>query len=294
VKQELSRSEKELQDYPETTIKVGPDGFVRLMDHMGSDEDIYDSARVSFNLKDAPRKDVRSLIRRLVRHKHTTPIEMVELKFFIRMPIDTARQHIRHRTASTNERSTRYIDVPVEDAHLNPPEAWRGQSSSAKQGSAGPVDFSIGATASIFERSVLDAAMSGYKALQDLGVAKEQARKVLTLSTYTEFVWKIDLHNLMHYLGLRLALDAQSEIRQYAGAMEKLIEGIVPLSMEAFRDFRLNAVTFSDLEMKALRVMLKNRNKPVRKVSEAMGVFGRATKGEIEEFEAKWKLLSDD
>jgi thymidylate synthase (FAD) len=286
---ELSRSDKELRDYPETTVKVGPDGFIRLMDHMGDDNKVYDCARTSFNLTEAPRKDVRSLIRRLVRHKHTTPIEMVEFQFFVRCPMDCWRQWIRHRTAAVNERSTRYIDVPEDDFHETHPAQWRAQAKDKKQGSGGFLEVGLGAAASIFEHAAIDASAAAYRSLQDLGVANEQARKVLPLSTYTEAVWKIDLHNLMHFLGLRLALDAQLEIRQYADAIAQLIEPVVPLCTEAFRDFRLEAVTFSRLELEAIRRMLSQ----LSNLTSYGDAFGAATKGEVEEFRAKWANLCD-
>jgi thymidylate synthase (FAD) len=234
-----------------------------------------------------------NLIRYLMRHRHTTPFEMVEFKFIVRVPMDCWRQWIRHRTASVNEYSTRYTEA-IDSQQTTPPDAWRLQATNNKQGSSGyleewpegfalcdgldedPADFyaidssrtttsdSIyyhnlglkakpGEVLSELEKEYHETAQTLYKQRLRLGVAKEQARKDLPLSTYTEAYWKIDLHNLFHFLSLRMDSHAQYEIRQYANAIFNLIKPVVPVACQAFEDYRLKACHFSKQEMSVLR-----------------------------------------
>lgn len=168
---------------------------------------------------------------------------MVEFKFHIKMPIYIARQHLRHRTASVNELSARYSIVPRE---YYEPGTFRGQAVVNRQGSEGVVD--------VKDRVDLpEQAFNVYDELLEQGVCREQARGVLPQSTYTEFYWKINLHNLMHYLQLRLDTHAQKEIREYAEAIYALVEPLVPITMEAFRDFRVNGMFLTGPEIEALR-----------------------------------------
>lgn len=226
-------------------------GFVRLVDWMGDDAAVVQAARVSYGEGTTNVNDDRGLIRYLMRHWHTTPFEMVEFKFHLKMPIFVARQWIRHRTASINEESGRYSVLKSE---FYWPDAWRTQSKSNKQGSEGLVDEAT--SRMIFED--LDSLYRGsaefYEAMiteEDEGgpdVARELARIALPLSTYTEFYWKIDLHNLLHFLRLRLDSHAQQEIREVADPLAEVVQEICPHSWEAFEDYRLNAVTLSAME----------------------------------------------
>jgi thymidylate synthase (FAD) len=221
-------------------------GFVRLVDHMPQrdlDASIVQAARVSYGDGTKSTRGDRGLIRYLLRHWHTTPFEMVEFKFHIKMPIYIARQHLRHRTASVNELSARYSVVPKE---YYEPGTFRGQAVVNRQGSEGVVD--------VQDRVDLpEQAFNVYEQLLEQGVCREQARGVLPQSTYTEFYWKINLHNLMHYLQLRLDTHAQQEIREYAEAIYALVEPLVPITMEAFRDFRVNGMFLTGPEIDALR-----------------------------------------
>jgi thymidylate synthase (FAD) len=221
-------------------------GFVRLVDHMPQvdlDTAIVQAARVSYGDGTRSSRGDRGLIRYLLRHWHTTPFEMVEFKFHIKMPIYIARQHLRHRTASVNELSARYSIVPRE---YYEPGTFRGQAVVNRQGSEGVVD--------VKDRVDLpEQAFNVYDELLEQGVCREQARGVLPQSTYTEFYWKINLHNLMHYLQLRLDTHAQKEIREYAEAIYALVEPLVPITMDAFRDFRVNGMFLTGPEIEALR-----------------------------------------
>jgi len=170
---------------------------------------------------------------------------MVEFKFHIKMPIYIARQHLRHRTASVNELSARYSVVPKE---YYDPTLFRGQSVVNHQGSEGIVEVN-----GVETTQALEQAFGVYEQLLEQGVCREQARGVLPQSTYTEFYWKINLHNLMHYLQLRLDHHAQQEIREYAEAIYNVIEPLVPITMEAFRDFRVNGLFLTGPEIEAIR-----------------------------------------
>jgi thymidylate synthase (FAD) len=187
----------------------------------------------------------KGLIRYLMRHWHTTPFEMVEFKFHIKMPIYIARQHMRHRTASINEMSARYSVVPRE---YYVPDVLRGQATVNHQGSEGVSEANVSDMEGQLEKS-----FEVYDALLEDGCCREQARGTLPQSTYTEFYWKINLHNLMHYLQLRMDAHAQQEIRAYAEAIFRLVEPLVPLTMQAFKDFRVNAVYLSGPEIEALK-----------------------------------------
>lgn len=235
-------------------------GFVALVDCMPrivpetktADYAIVQAARVSYGQGTKRVQEDEGLIRYLLRHAHTTPFEMVRFKFHCKMPIFVARQWIRHRTASINEYSARYSVVRDEFYH---PDgcAIQKQATTNRQGGSGEyVDFE---TAKQFE-AYLDKAeglYGDYEALLQNGVAREEARIGLPLSTYTEFYWCIDLHNLLHFLRLRMDAHAQGEIRAYGRAIYRLIEPIVPLACQAFTDYRLESIQLSRLEVEALR-----------------------------------------
>jgi len=241
------------------TKQVLDHGFVALVDCMPrlapsgktADAAIVQAARVSYGEGTKQVNEDRGLIRYLLRHRHTTPFEMVEFKFHIAMPIFVARQWIRHRTANVNEYSARYSIVP--DRFYRPTvESVRAQSASNRQGGDGLVDAG---TAQDF-LLLLDRAEALYKdymSLTEKGVARELARAALPVSVYTEWYWKCDLHNLFHFLSLRMDSHAQYEIRVFAEAMYELIKPIVPLSCEAFVDYRLGAMHLTRLEIDAIR-----------------------------------------
>jgi thymidylate synthase (FAD) len=229
-------------------FKVLDDGFVRVVDYMGSDESIVQSARVSYGKGTRKVHEDRGLIRYLMRHRHTTPFEMCEIKLHVRVPMDAWRQWIRHRTANVNEYSTRY-SVAIDAAQTTAPGEWRLQSSGNRQGSAGFVDARAGETLSKQEADLHRDARRIYEERIAMGVAREQARKDLPLSTYTEAYWKIDLHNLLHFLELRMDAHAQWEIRQYAATIgEQIVQPLFPLVWEAFIDYRREAVHLTRLD----------------------------------------------
>jgi thymidylate synthase (FAD) len=224
------------------------DGFVCLVDVMGNDQAVVQAARVSYGEGTRQVSDDRGLIRYLLRHRHTTPFEMSELKFLVRVPMDTWRQWIRHRTANVNEYSTRY-SLAIDAAQRTAPAEWRTQATQNRQGSGDAIPADIGADLTQAEAELLDKARQVYERRIDLGVAREQARKDLPLSTYTEAYWKIDLHNLLHFLALRMDSHAQWEIRQYACAIgEKIVQPLFPLVWEAFVDYRLEGMFLTRLD----------------------------------------------
>lgn len=199
---ERPRSE-ELDKVLGVPFKVLDDGFVRVVDYMGTDESIVQAARVSYGKGTKKVHEDRGLIRYLLRHRHTSPFEMCEIKLHVRVPMDTWRQWIRHRTANVNEYSTRY-SVAIDAAQKTSADAWRKQGISNRQGSSGSVDAGTGEYLSRREIEIQSAAREVYRERLEKGVSREQARKDLPLSTYTEAYWKIDLHNLLHFLSLRL------------------------------------------------------------------------------------------
>jgi thymidylate synthase (FAD) len=177
---------------------------------------------------------------------------MVELKFLVRVPMDCWRQWIRHRTASVNEYSTRY-SIAIDAAQTTPPDQWRRQSSSNRQGSAGWLGLAPGAALSAAEQELQDHARQVYLERLQLGVAREQARKDLPLSTFTEAYWKIDLHNLLHFLHVRMEPQAQAEIRQYAQTIgQEIVRPLFPLAWEAFVDYHQQAVQLTRLEQEVM------------------------------------------
>jgi len=233
------------------------DGFVRVVDYMGTDSAIVQAARISYGAGTKHVHEDRGLIRYLMRHHHTTPFEMCELKLHVRVPMDCWRQWIRHRTASVNEYSTRYSEA-IEAMQRTAPEQWRAQSLENKQGSEGQIGASSGAWLSNGEAAFHMDARRLYADRLAQGVAREQARKDLPLSTYTEAYWKIDLHNLLHFLALRMDPHAQAEIRAYATVIgEQIVQPWCPLAWDAFVDYRLKALTFSRAEIAALRRLLR-------------------------------------
>lgn len=231
-------------------VKVGPDGFVQLRDFMGTDATICDAARVSYD-QHGKQGDDRKLIRYLMRHRHTSPFEQAELQFVVRVPMDIWRQWVRHRTASINEYSTRYREA-IQSVAIPEENGWRKQSATNKQGSDGQLSSLHAKECSLHFADASGACLRAYDRMLARGVAREQARSVLQLATYTEAFWKIDLHNLLHFIALRIDKHAQQEIREYAQAILDLIAPLFPLTIEAFFDYRVNAMTLSDLDIAAI------------------------------------------
>lgn len=224
------------------------DGFVCLVDVMGDDEAIVQAARTSYGDGTRQISDNRTLLRYLMRHLHTTPFEMAEIKFLVRVPMDCWRQWIRHRTASVNEYSTRY-SIAIDSSYQTEPNEWRRQSTSNRQGSEGMFSEEEGKIFTETERKFHQEARDLYESRVAAGIAREQARKDLPLSTYTEAYWKVDLHNLFHFLALRMESNAQQEIVQYATTMgENIVKPLFPLAWQAFLDYRLNAMRLSALD----------------------------------------------
>lgn len=238
------------------------DGFVCLVDVMGDDNSIVQAARVSYGEGTRKKSDNRTLIRYLMRHRHTTPFEMAEIKFLVRVPMDCWRQWVRHRTANINEYSTRY-SLAIDSAQQTPSDQWRVQALTNKQGSEGLIPEQTGQTLSEQERSLQRHMKDIYNSRVEVGVAREQARKDLPLSTYTEAYWKIDIHNLLHFLSLRMEDNAQLEIRQYAMTIgEQIVSKLFPITWEAFIDYRVGSMTLSRLEVETIRKMLAAINNP--------------------------------
>ncbi len=228
-------------------------GFVALVDYMGTDVDIERAARVSYGFGTRKQSQTRGLIRYLRRHRHTTPSEMVELKFHCSMPIFVARQWIRHRTANVNEMSGRYSLLPM--VFYRPaPEQLQEQSPGNHQGRAGaPLDPALRAQAYERWQEQRIAAVATYEWLNAHEVAREIARIDLPLSTYTQWYWKIDLHNFLHFLTLRVDRHAQWEIREYGRVMAGMLKRVAPLSYEAWIDYDLCSARLSRLELEVLR-----------------------------------------
>ena len=239
-------------------LNVLDDGFIRVIDYMGTDESIVQAARVSYGKGTKNIHEDRGLIRYLIRHRHTTPFEMCEIKLHIRVPMDCWRQWIRHRTANVNEYSTRY-SVAIDSAQKTKPDEWRRQSTINKQGSEEFISKDIGEKLTKKEEDLHSKIREIYEKRLSLGVAREQSRKDLPLSTFTEAYWKIDLHNLLHFLSLRMDKHAQSEIRSYANIIGyEIVSKWCPITWEAFLDYRLNALSFSKIEIEIInRIGLK-------------------------------------
>lgn len=254
---------------PGMEFPILDDGFVRVVDSMGSDESIVNAARLTVkNLK--PFSDNRGLIRYLMRHRHSTPFEFCQLVLHIRCPMDVWRQWIRHRTASVNEYSTRYSEA-IDSMAKTDSKAWRLQAKSNRQGSDGYLPEDDGKLLSDQEASFQTWAREVYKSRLEFGVAREQARKDLPLSTYTEAFWSIDLHNLLHFLSLRMDSHAQAEIRAYAKVIgEEIVAKWVPMTWEAFKDYRLEAMTLSKNEQEMLLLILAGDQKQVLKYLQAV------------------------
>jgi len=262
-------------------IRVLDEGFVRVVDYMGDDAAIVQAARVSYGKGTKRVQEDRALIRYLMRHLHTTPFEMCEIKLHVRVPMDIWRQWIRHRTANVNEYSTRYSEA-IDAAQRTAPDAWRLQSSGNRQGSGGCLPADAGARLSAEEGALHDRARAIYEARIAEGVAREQARKDLPLATFTEAYWKIDLHNLLHFLDLRMDARAQLEIRQYATVIgEQIVAKWVPMAWEAFLDYRRHALRLSRLETSIVAALAAGDAARAGELADANGLLRRADDGRL-------------
>ena len=278
-------------------IRVLDDGFVRVVDYMGDDAAVVQAARVSYGKGTRRVHEDRALLRYLMRHDHTTPFEMCEIKLHVRVPMDIWRQWIRHRTASVNEYSTRYSEA-IGAAQRTAPEAWRTQSSVNRQGSTGLLPAEIGGRLSDEEREFQDRARAMYEARLAAGVAREQARKDLPLATFTEAYWKIDLHNLLHFLHLRMDVHAQQEIRAYATTIgEQIVAKWVPMAWEAFVDYRRRATRLSRAESAIIAAVASGDPQAASRLAEQEGWLPRTEHGKLKsnleraEFEEKLATL---
>ena len=266
-------------------------GFVGLVDHMGDDHAIDQAARVSYGLGTRSKSDTRALLRYLMRNRHTSPFEMGEIKFHLRMPIAVARQLIRHRTANLNEYSGRY-SVLADEFYVPELDDILPQSIINKQGRDG--NFSKEKQQTVVA-TIKDAYKFSYDAYVSLleesvdednviipGVAREIARMVLPVGVYTELYWKMDLHNIFHLLGLRLDKHAQKETRVFAEAMYSLVKLLFPLASEAFEDYKLHAYTLSRMEVVFFKDLIRNASSlaglsPRAIINVAMKVSGDST-----------------
>jgi thymidylate synthase (FAD) len=262
-------------------IPVLDHGFVRLVDYMGDDAAIVQAARVSYGAGTRTARDDAGLIRYLMRHWHSTPFEMCEIKLHVKLPVFVARQWIRHRTANVNEYSARY-SILDREFYTPAPEHLAAQSSVNNQGrgSVLPPD-----EAERVLRTLSTEAARAYDAYEAMlstegqsGLARELARMALPASIYTQWYWKTDLHNLFHFLRLRADPHAQYEIRAYAEAIIAIVQDWVPAAWDAFEDYRLNGVHLSGKGLAAVRRMLAGET--VTQESSGM------SKGEWREFES--------
>lgn len=288
---------KELDDILGVTFPVLDDGFIRVIDYMGSDEAIVQAARVSYGDGTKKVQQDRGLIRYLMRHRHSTPFEMCEIKFHLRVPMDAWRQWIRHRTANINEYSTRY-SIAINASQATKADQWRLQATSNRQGSEGFLATETGTGFTTREKELQDLARTVYDERLDAGIAREQARKDLPLSTYTEAYWKIDLHNLLHFLALRMEEHAQYEIRMYAKTIgEKIVSKWCPFAWEAFMDYRVNSNQLSDLETRLIIKLTSGDHEAATELADSFGWLSYREDGtlkgnmEREETEAKLSLL---
>lgn len=250
-------------------------GFVRLIDVMGDDAAIVQAARVSYGSGTKKVLEDRGLIRYLLRHAHTTPFEMVEFKFHVKLPIFVARQWIRHRTANVNEYSGRYSEM--KDEFYTPhPNDIRPQSVANKQGrSDETLPEGMAEQAANAFKSGQDEAYAQYQEFLEQGIAREIARINLPVSNYTEWYWKIDLHNLFHFLRLRIDAHAQYEIRVFAEAIAELVQPFVPYAWEAFEDYVLNAHRMTAPELKVIKHLLGSMEFPSDETLTELGLKGR-------------------
>ena len=262
-------------------------GFVKLLDVMGDDEEVENSARISYGEGTRKVNQTRNLIRYLMRHKHTSPFEMCEVKFHLKLPIFIMRQLVRHRTANLNEYSGRY-SVMSNEFYLPEGDYLAKQSTTNSQG-RGEVLEQQGLLQFEFNR-IYDGASMAYQVLLEHDLSREVARALLPVANYTECIWKIDLHNFFHFVKLRSDSHAQREIRDYADAMYKLVKPNFPLCCEAFEDYVQGATTFSKQEMGVIKELLEYADTRAALAGMSAGVLeSKLGKRESKEFLEKLK-----
>ena len=276
-----------------TPLPVLDHGFVRVIDYMGDDSAVVQAARVSYGKGTKRVNEDRGLIQYLMRHRHTTPFEMCEIKYHVKLPIFVARQWIRHRTANVNEYSARY-SILDNEFYLPTPEHLAVQSTSNRQGRGDslPPNEAARVLDLLREDSLRAYRDYAYMLNEDesgsaldparSGLARELARMNLSLNFYTQWYWKTDLHNLLHFLSLRADAHAQYEIRVYADAMIQTLERWVPLVAEAFRQYRIGGALLSANALAVVKKLLAGESvdQPAsgmskREWSELMQVLGR-------------------
>lgn len=250
---------KEIDEILYEEHKVLDHGFIRVVDYMGSDSAIVQAARVSYGKGTKQISQDEALIKYLMRHHHTTPFEMCEIKFHVKLPIFVARQWIRHRTANVNEYSARY-SILDNEFYIPKPEQIAKQSDNNKQGSGEAFDPDT--SKEIIDSLTNDSNLvySHYEKFIEQGLAREIARTNLTLNYYTQFYWKIDLHNLLHFLKLRADKHAQYEIRVYAEVMLDIIKKWVPFAYNAFVEYCLESACISRTGLEIIRKLIKGEN----------------------------------
>ena len=253
-----------LEDILYRALPVLDHGFIRVVDYMGDDAAVVQAARVSYGRGTRHVSEDARLIRYLMRHRHTTPFEMCEIKYHVKLPIFVARQWIRHRTANVNEYSARY-SILDREFYIPAPEHLAAQSAVNRQGRGAVLEGEEAEQVLSLLRSDAEQCHDHYVAMLNedtdggaadpgrQGLARELARMNLTLNTYTQWYWKTDLHNLLHFLSLRAEAHAQYEIRAYAEVVLATLEAWVPATFAAFRDYRLGAVTLSAAMLAVLR-----------------------------------------
>ncbi len=258
-------------------------GFVRVIDYMGDDAAIVQAARVSYGAGTRHVSNDEGLIRYLMRHWHSTPFEMCELKLHVKLPVFVARQWIRHRTANVNEYSARY-SILDREFYIPAPEQLAAQSSVNNQGRGTVLAGEEAARVLALLKSDAGQMYDHYEAMLSTegqqGLARELARMNLPMNIYTQWYWKVDLHNLFHFLRLRADAHAQYEIRVYAETIARLVAAWVPLAYRAFEDYRLGGVTLSSKAIDCLKRKLKGEDV----TAETSGM----SKGEWREFQEVW------
>ena len=269
-------------------VQVLDHGFVRLVDCMGSDEDIEAAARLSFNQETRSLDERRKLIRYLMRQRHSSPFEQAVIKLEMKLPIFVARQLVRHRTQAINEVSARYSVLP-DEVYIPDYTRVQAQSTSNKQGSGEALDQRV--TDNFVDQLTAGSwnAFHSYELAIKDGIARETARIGLPVNTYTRWVTTISAHNLMHLLQLRLDEHAQWETRQYAEAIARIFADWLPLTWEAFSDYRLGAVTLSAMELGALRKVLELYENAAVALDEELE--GRLSARELAELHTKLRPL---
>lgn len=272
------------------SISVLDKGFIRVIDYMGNDNSIVQSARVSYGKGTKQLNEDRGLIRYLMKHRHTSPFEMNEIKLHIKMPIFIARQWIRHRTANVNEYSARY-SMMTDDYYIPSMDKISTQSNTNKQGRGENLDIT---DAERIRNSMISNSENlylSYSNMIDSNVAREISRITLSLNYYTEMYWKIDLHNLLHFLKLRMDSHAQYEIREYANAIARIVAKWVPITHEAFEDYILNGNSVSAMETDVITQLLENQG--ITKENEQLTEIlknSNITRRETDEFLKKFNL----